>query len=126
MIALRRPADYSPVEGARFEVHIEKARTLAGEAALPFEAAIETFATGNGKPGVRWLARDLEPPIFQHAAELFARGMSVRQVKHALGISHGEAGRLRLRAVAEGLLEPGREDGVQEVNSAADEPYRLN
>jgi hypothetical protein len=29
VIALRRPADYSPEEGARFEVHIEKARTLA-------------------------------------------------------------------------------------------------
>jgi hypothetical protein len=26
VIALRRPADYSPEEGARFEVHIEKAR----------------------------------------------------------------------------------------------------
>jgi hypothetical protein len=39
VIALRRPADYSPEEGARFEVHIEKARTLAGEGAIPFEAS---------------------------------------------------------------------------------------
>ncbi len=38
VIALRRPADYSPEEGARFEVHIEKARALVGEGALPFEA----------------------------------------------------------------------------------------
>ena len=30
-------------------------------------------------------------------------------LKTLLGISHGEAGRLRLRAAAEGLLEPGRE-----------------
>ena len=56
------------------------------------------------------MARDLKPPIFQQAAELYARGMSVREVKQALGISHGEAGRLRLRAAAEGLLEPERED----------------
>ena len=30
VIALRRPADYSPKEGARFEVHLEKARALVG------------------------------------------------------------------------------------------------
>jgi putative DNA primase/helicase len=35
VIALRRPADYSPEEGARFQIHVEKARTLAGEGALP-------------------------------------------------------------------------------------------
>jgi hypothetical protein len=60
VIALRRPADYSPEEGARFEVHIEKARTLAGDGALPFEAAIEPFITDGGLPGVRWVARDLK------------------------------------------------------------------
>jgi putative DNA primase/helicase len=89
VIALRRPADYSPEEGARFEVRIEKARTLAGEGALPFEAAIEPFETGTGKPGIHWVARDLKPPIFQQAAELFMQGMSVRGVRKALGISHG-------------------------------------
>jgi hypothetical protein len=93
---------------------------------LPFEAAVEAFGTGLGKPGIRWTARDLKPPIFQQAAELFARGMSVRAVKQALGISHGEAGRLRLRAAAEGLLEPGREDEGEGVESVADEAYRLN
>jgi putative DNA primase/helicase len=126
VIALRRPGDYSPEQGARFEVHIEKARTLAGEGALPFEAAVEALGTGVGKPGIRWTARDLKPPIFQQAVELFSRGLSVRQVKQALGISHGEAGRLRLRAAAEGLLEPGREDEGGEAETAADEPYTLN
>jgi len=77
-------------------------------------------------PGIRWVARDLKPPIFQQAAELFARGMSVREVRKALGISHGEAGRLRLRAAAEGLLEPGREDEEEEAEIAADWPFRLN
>jgi len=103
VIGLRRPADYSPEQGARFEVHVEKARTLVGDGALPFEAAIEPFETGTGKPGIHWVARDLKPPIFQQAAELFTQGKSVRQVKMLLGISHGEAGRLRLRAAAEGL-----------------------
>ena len=126
VIGLRRPADYSPEQGARFEVHVEKARTLVGDGALPFEAAIEPFITDSGLPGIRWVARDLKPPTFQRAAELFAQGMSVREVKKALGISHGEAGRLRLRAAAEGPLEPGREDEAEEAESAADEPFRLN
>jgi hypothetical protein len=29
VIALRRPEDYSPAQGARFEVHVEKARSLS-------------------------------------------------------------------------------------------------
>jgi putative DNA primase/helicase len=126
VIALRRPADYSPEEGARFEVHIEKARTLAGDGASPFEAAIQPFIADGGLPAIRWVARDLKPPIFQQAAELFARGLSVREVKKALGISHGEAGRLRLRAAAEGLLEAGREDEAEEAEIAPDGPFRLN
>jgi putative DNA primase/helicase len=35
VIALRRSGDYWPQQGARYEVHIEKAQTLAGEGALP-------------------------------------------------------------------------------------------
>jgi putative DNA primase/helicase len=127
VIALRRPADYSPEEGARFDVHVEKARTLAGEGALPFEAAVEAFITPDGGlPGIRWVARDLKPAIFQQAAELFARGASVREVRKALGISHGEAGRLRLRAAAEGLLGAGQEDEAGEAEIAPGGPFRLN
>ena len=37
-----------PQGGCPFEVHIEKARTLAGERALPFEAAVEPFVTDVG------------------------------------------------------------------------------
>jgi hypothetical protein len=38
------------------------------------------------------------------AAELFEEGMTVREVAATLRISRSEAGRLRLRALAEGLL----------------------
>ena len=39
-ISLRRPSDYSPAEGARFEVHVAKGRGLRGAPALPFEATL--------------------------------------------------------------------------------------
>src|ERR1700704_5475076 len=38
VVSLRRPSDYSPDQGARFEVHFEKARGFHGQAAQPFEA----------------------------------------------------------------------------------------
>ena len=38
VIALRRPPDYEASQGARFEVHYEKARGFYGEDAEPFEA----------------------------------------------------------------------------------------
>jgi putative DNA primase/helicase len=59
VIALRRPANYSAEQGVRFEVHIEKSRTLAGEGALPFEAMVEAFVSETGGAGVRWVAREL-------------------------------------------------------------------
>jgi putative DNA primase/helicase len=126
VIALRRPADYSPEQGARFEVHIEKARALVGDGATPFEAAVEPFTTETGEAAIRWTARDLKPSVFEQAAALFQEGRSVRQVKMLLGISHGEAGHLRLRAVAEGLLDVGQEGDGEEAEIGADRPFRLN
>jgi putative DNA primase/helicase len=112
VIALRRPNNYSPEQGARFEVHLEKARTLAGGAAMPFEAAIEPFADADSKPGVRWKASDIQSavPALDRAAALYEAGLTVRQAAGMLGISRSEAGRLRLRAIAEGLYEPEGQD----------------
>jgi putative DNA primase/helicase len=106
VIALRRPEDYSPEQGARFEVHFEKLRNRVDSAgALPFEASIETVG-GDGQDGIRWSSRDLTPPILKRASELFADGLTVREVAAILRVSKSEAGRLRLRALAEGLLAP--------------------
>jgi putative DNA primase/helicase len=126
VIALRRPGDYSPEQGARFEVHLEKTRSMVGEGATPLEAAVASFKTEGGQSAIRWTAGDLKPSVFEQAAILFQQGKTVRQVKILLGISHGEAGRLRLRANAEGLLGPGRKDEGEEAETPAEEAYRLN
>ncbi len=110
VIALRRPQNYSTKEGAQFEVHFEKLRQLAGEEALPFEAAVEPFVSKSGAPGIRWVSRNLEPPVFERATALFQAGKTVRQVAEAMGVSRSEAGRLRQRAEAEGLLDLGGEE----------------
>jgi putative DNA primase/helicase len=100
VIALRRPEDYSPDQGARFEIHFEKLRNrVDGLGALPFEARVESVVSG-----IRWLSSDLKPPLLMQAAELFADGLEVREVAATLRISKSEAGRLRLRALAEELV----------------------
>ena len=100
VIALRRPEDYSPEQGARFEIHFEKLRNRVDSAgAVPFEARVENVGTS-----ISWSLSDLKPPLLLQAAELFADGLTVRDVAATLHISKSEAGRLRLRALAEGLV----------------------
>jgi putative DNA primase/helicase len=110
VIALRRPEDYSPEHDARFEIHFEKLRNRAdGAGSLPFEAKLESFAA-NGRDGIRWCSRDLIPPILKRAAQLFAEGFTVREVAAILRVSKSEAGRLRMKAMDDGMLSRDRED----------------
>ena len=104
VIALRRPEDYSPEQGARFEIHFEKLRNRVDAAgAMPFEAWLETL-DADGQQSIRWSSSDLKPPMLMRAAELFSDGMTVREVAATLRISKSEAGRLRIRASEDGLL----------------------
>jgi putative DNA primase/helicase len=77
VIALRRPEDYSPEQGARFEIHFEKLRNrVDGVGAIPFEARLETL-DGDRRQRIRWSSSDLRPPMLMRAAELFSEGMTV-------------------------------------------------
>jgi putative DNA primase/helicase len=96
VIALRRPEDYSPEQGARFEIHLEKLRNrVDAVGAMPFEAKVETL-DGDGQQRIRWSSSDLKPPMLMRAAELFGEGMTIREVAAVLKISKSEAGRLRI------------------------------
>ena len=78
---------------------------MDGDGAVSFEARLSSFVAG-GRDGVRWSAHNQSPPIFKRAIELFQDRSTVREVAAALHISKTEAGRMRLRATEEGLLEP--------------------
>jgi putative DNA primase/helicase len=117
VIALRRPEDHSPEQGARFEIHFEKLRNrVEGDGSIPFEAMVESLNM-DGQGSIRWSASELKHPLLMHAAELFTDGLTVREVAASLRISKSEAGRLRLRALADGLL-------VAELQSE-DSPVRV-
>lgn len=100
VIALKRPVDYSPADGARFEVHLEKARGAFGEATDPFEATMQPKKDG---PAM-WTCEPLKDVMLNKAAALFADGTSVRDAAAELGMTKSAAHRLRKRAIAEGLL----------------------
>jgi hypothetical protein len=73
--------------------------------AIPFEARLETL-DADGQQRIRWASSDLKPQMLLRAAELFAKGLTVREVAATLRISKSEAGRLRIRALQDGLLSP--------------------
>jgi putative DNA primase/helicase len=114
-IALRRPADYDPAEGARFEFHMPKARTLLGPAARPFEARL--IGT---EDALSWTTLSPRDALLVRAARLFAEGFSVRDVGTRLGISKSKAHNLRGSAFA--LLAQAGLAGCPNVDSPRTAP----
>jgi putative DNA primase/helicase len=100
VLALRRPAAYTPADGARFEIHFEKARGLFGDAADPFEARLVT--DGNGLARFQW--GSLATTDFDRAVPLFQAGLSLGEVAAELGLSKTTCYRLRQRAVEMGTI----------------------
>ena len=92
VIALRRPSDYEPEQGARFEVHLEKARGILGADTAPFEARLVKAEGG----GVTWAIADLKDAQRDRAEELLAEGMSVRDIAEETGMSKSAVHRIKM------------------------------
>ena len=83
VLNLRAPSDYEASEGARFEVHFEKARGLSGtDAVSPFEAKLEM---SNG--AANWTMRGIEDARHAEILELKGDGWTVRKIAAELGMS---------------------------------------
>ena len=102
-ISLRRPADYSPTEGAKFEVHLEKARGVHGEAARPFEAKLEIR---DGK--AVWTTRNLDDANRARVQALLDDGLSVREIADETGIPKSTVHRIKK------AINSAKEDGDAE------------
>ena len=98
VIALRRPDDYDPAEGARFGVHFEKSRGFHGDDAKPFEAALGI----NG-----WTTRDLADADMARVVALAGDGLTTREIANELGAgwSKSRVQRMQAKARTLGLMD---------------------
>ncbi len=90
VISLRRPREYSMAEGARFEVHLTKARGILGDDAKPFEANLVT--EGNV---LQWHIKELEDVEMDELKRLLSEGYSIRDCAEEMGKSKGAIQRLK-------------------------------
>jgi putative DNA primase/helicase len=89
-ISLRRPSDYRAPQGARFEVHLEKARGVYGDLAKPFEALLEIR-----EGAAFWTIREIEDVNFARVKALLDDGLTVRDIADETGIARSTVGRLK-------------------------------
>ena len=87
---------YQTTQGARAEVHFEKARGFYGADAIPFELSLSNTIHG----GVKWIAKPtgLDEQTSK-ILEMKAEGMALRAIGEKLGISSTTVKR-RLDAVS--------------------------
>ena len=95
VLALRRPTDYEPSEGARFEMHFDKARGLHGPDTHPIEASLKTAALGT----VRWEWQRAGDAELGRMRALLGQGLNANEIARELGISKSKAYRMRERLV---------------------------
>jgi len=92
IMALRRPRDWQPSDGARFELRLEKARDQTG--AAPIEAQLRTGPDGLAQ----WHWHRGGSADLRRAVPLLQQGMSAEAVAKAIGVSPRKAYRLKRQA----------------------------
>ncbi|MFR0876147.1 MAG: hypothetical protein ACLSHC_17335 [Bilophila wadsworthia] len=90
VISLRRPREYAMAEGARFEVHLTKARGILGDDAKPFEANLIT--EGNA---LHWQVREIEDVEMEELKRLLDEGYSIRDCAEEMGKSKSAVHRMK-------------------------------
>lgn len=93
IVQLKHPDGYHAKEGARFEVHLTKARGIYGDAAEPFEARLET------KDGMAvWTCKDVgDDDDVAAVMKLHAEGKSLRVIGKELNMDKNKVSRLLSR-----------------------------
>lgn len=100
VIELRRPRDYEPTQGARFEVHLTKARGVYGADAEPYEAALVTNEDGK----TVWTIRTMEERKTAQVADMVRDGETYRDIAKALGTTKSTVERHARKAREQGLI----------------------
>jgi putative DNA primase/helicase len=85
VLNLRKPPDYSPQDGARFEIHFEKNRGFMGDDAEPFEAKLV---------GEQWEINPIKcGDDIEALKTMKASGMTIRDISERTGIPRSTVAR---------------------------------
>lgn len=101
VINLKRPGDYRPAEGARFEIHFEKGRSMQGDDVEAFEAKL--IASPDGP--MSWDIEDLEDSLTEKVANLLNEGTPQSKIPELLGVSKSTVSKHKTKARLNGLLK---------------------
>ena len=93
VISLRRPSDYEASEGAKFELHFEKARNLTGDDALPLEVEL---CSDDSK--IAWKYKPITNAIIDRIQALADEGASWQEIADEMKISRYKLRRLIKKA----------------------------
>jgi hypothetical protein len=102
VISLRRPSDYTPDQGARFEVHFEKARALYGEDVEPIDARLEMMSDGSQA----WSTQRVSDSTDEQIIEMAGMGMTTREIGTELTVNHSTIVRALARLKDDGRYTP--------------------
>ena len=87
VIALKKPADYTPETGACFEIHFEKSRGLYGDEIKPIEAKLESHKDNHGATTINWIVKNLEDSTREKVKRYLHDGWNQKEIAEQLGIN---------------------------------------
>ncbi len=96
VISLRRPSQYTMADGARFQVHLTKARGITGKEALPFEVHLRSE-----NKLLRWEVSAVNDSELKALKSLLNDGLSLRGCAEKMGMSKSSIHRLKSKVDAE-------------------------
>ncbi len=108
VVALRRPVDYQPDQGAVFEVHFEKARGIHGEDVKPIEATLTTDDRGR----MAWSIRAVDDRTFDRVVAMLNEGMTQKEIAEELQINKSNVSRHAKKAKTMGMVETRKGGGA--------------
>ncbi len=101
VISLKHPDDYSPEDGAYFEVHFDKARHFSGQDAEPF--CIKLVTNEDGKAEWQFI-QTKEDLLVQEVAQLRLNKLTIKQIVDETKLTKSQVETLLVKAKNKGLL----------------------
>ena len=102
-IILKKPANHSSSDGARFEFHFDKSRHLVGHDAAAFEAHL----TADHKGLSKWICNDLEgeDSSSSKVIALYKKGKTQREIAAEIGKSPSTVNEMIKKSKAQGIIK---------------------